>query len=116
MEHHAIRAPPVTIVFFHCRRTLIVYPHNDTHGDELADSLLLPEQLIDMLIHIKNILKSRSIVWGYKLVNKMLPPDFDMGLVTVGAKKAKRLSEEAVLSPVIGWLGPGENEAMEGCF
>jgi hypothetical protein len=31
---------------------LIVPPHNDTHGDELADSLSLSEQLISMWIHV----------------------------------------------------------------
>jgi hypothetical protein len=30
------------------RLTSIVPPHNDTHDDELADPLSLPEQLIDM--------------------------------------------------------------------
>jgi hypothetical protein len=41
----------------YCRPTPIVPPHNDTHGDKLADSLLLPEQLIDMWIHVKRYFK-----------------------------------------------------------
>jgi hypothetical protein len=32
----------------YCRPMPIVPPHNDTHGDKLADPLLLPEQLIDI--------------------------------------------------------------------
>jgi hypothetical protein len=33
-------------------RSLIVPPHNDTHKNELADPLSLPEQLINMWIHV----------------------------------------------------------------
>jgi hypothetical protein len=41
--HH--RSSTHVVVPFHCRSTPIVSPHNDTHDDELADSLLFPEQL-----------------------------------------------------------------------
>jgi hypothetical protein len=47
-EHHAIGALLTTIVSFHHCLTPIVPLHNDTHNDELADPLLLPEQLIGM--------------------------------------------------------------------
>jgi hypothetical protein len=50
------------------RPTSIVTPHNDTHGDEIADPLSLSEQLIDMWIHVKNILKFHSIAQDYQLV------------------------------------------------
>jgi hypothetical protein len=45
--------PPTVIVPFHRRLMLIIPLHNDTHNDKLANSLSLPEQLIDMWIHIK---------------------------------------------------------------
>jgi hypothetical protein len=41
---------------------------NDAHGDELADSFLLPEQFIDMLIHVKKYFECHNIAQGYKLV------------------------------------------------
>jgi hypothetical protein len=47
-EHHAIIPPPTAIVHFHRCPTPIFLPHNNTHGDELADPLSLPEHLIDM--------------------------------------------------------------------
>jgi hypothetical protein len=56
-EHHAIGAPPAVIIPFHHRLTPIVPPHNDTHGDKLADPLSLSEQLIDIRIHIKRYFK-----------------------------------------------------------
>jgi hypothetical protein len=47
-EHHAIGAPPTAVILFHRRPTSIIPPHNDTYDDELADPVLLPEQLIGM--------------------------------------------------------------------
>jgi hypothetical protein len=43
-----IRAPPTAVVPFHCCRMSIVPSHNDTHGDKLADPLLVPEQFIGL--------------------------------------------------------------------
>jgi hypothetical protein len=43
-----MEAPPTAIIPFHCRTTHIIPLHNDTHGDELADLLLLFEQFIGM--------------------------------------------------------------------
>jgi hypothetical protein len=40
---HAIGAPPTVIIPFQPCLTLIVPPHIDTHGDELADHISLPE-------------------------------------------------------------------------
>jgi hypothetical protein len=48
LVHHTIGPPPAAIVPFHRRPTHIVPPHNYTHGDELANPLSLPEQLIGM--------------------------------------------------------------------
>jgi hypothetical protein len=45
------------IVTFHHCITLIVPPHNNTHSDELADHLSLPEQLINMWIHVNKYFK-----------------------------------------------------------
>jgi hypothetical protein len=50
-------APPATVVSFHHYPTHIVHLHNDTHSDELVDSLSLLEQLISMWIHIKRYFK-----------------------------------------------------------
>jgi hypothetical protein len=41
-----IGAPPATVVPFHRCLTSIVPPHNNTHGDELADPLSHSEQFI----------------------------------------------------------------------
>jgi hypothetical protein len=48
LEYHVIEAPPTTVILFHHRLAPIIPPHNDTHGDELVDHLLLSEQLISM--------------------------------------------------------------------
>jgi hypothetical protein len=56
---------------------LIVSPHIDTHGNKLADPISLPEQLIDMWIHIKDILKFRSITRSYQLV--IIVADYTLG-------------------------------------
>jgi hypothetical protein len=52
-EYYTIRAPSVAVIPFHRSRMPIVHPHNDTHGDELADPFSLPKQLVGMWIHIK---------------------------------------------------------------
>jgi hypothetical protein len=46
--HHTIGAPPAVVIPFHLRPTPIIPPHDDTHGNELANPLLLFEQFIDM--------------------------------------------------------------------
>jgi hypothetical protein len=43
-----IGAPLTIIIPFYRYLMPIISPHNDTHGDELADPILLPEQLIDI--------------------------------------------------------------------
>jgi hypothetical protein len=42
-EHHDIRASPATVIPFHRYPTPIIPSHNNTHGDELADTLSLSE-------------------------------------------------------------------------
>jgi hypothetical protein len=69
LEHHTIRAQPAVVVPFYLCPMPIVPLHNDTHGDKLADPLLLPEQLIDIWIHVKRYLKFRSIARDYQLIN-----------------------------------------------
>jgi hypothetical protein len=59
--------PPPSF-FFHCYSMFIIPSHNDTYSDELADPLSLSEQLINMWIHVKNILKSHIITQAYQLV------------------------------------------------
>jgi hypothetical protein len=51
---------------------LIISLHNNTHGNELADPLLLSKQLIDIWIDEQNILKYHYITRGYKLDNKYI--------------------------------------------
>jgi hypothetical protein len=57
LEHHVIGASLTTVVFFHRCSMFIVPLHNDTHGDELADTLLFFELLINMWIHLKRYFK-----------------------------------------------------------
>jgi hypothetical protein len=45
LHHQSSNLPPS---FPHHHPMLIITPHNDTHDNELADSLSLSEQLIDM--------------------------------------------------------------------
>jgi hypothetical protein len=41
-------APLATVVLFHHRLMFIIHPHNDTHGDKLANLLSFLKQLVDM--------------------------------------------------------------------
>jgi hypothetical protein len=43
VEHHVIRAPPVTVILFHRHPTSIILLRNDSRGDELVDHLSLFE-------------------------------------------------------------------------
>jgi hypothetical protein len=52
-EHHIIRAPLAIFIPFHRCPTRIVPPHNDTHGDKLADTHSLSKQLVGMWIYVK---------------------------------------------------------------
>jgi hypothetical protein len=59
---------PTVVVPFHRRSTPIVALHNDTHNDELADHLSLPEQLIIMQIYVKRYFEIPQHRAGYQLV------------------------------------------------
>jgi hypothetical protein len=64
-----IRISPTGIIIpFHRRPTSIIPPHNDIHGDKLADPLSPPEQLFGMWIHV-NIRYFKILQhWDYQLV------------------------------------------------